>query len=40
MYQRINGHIDDWSQIWVHTNEQTQIHSAQSTPVVSHQSKY
>jgi len=30
--------IDDWSQIEVHTDEQTQVHSTRSFLVVTHQS--
>jgi len=34
----VNGYIDGWSQIQVHTNERTQVHNAQSSLVVTYPS--
>jgi len=34
--QHDNGYIDGRSQIQVHTDEQTQVHSVQSSLVVTH----
>jgi len=33
-----NGYVDGRSQIWVYTDERTQVHNAQSSLVVTHQS--
>ena len=35
-YQHDNGYLDGWSQIKVHTDERTQVHSAQSSLAVTH----